>query len=230
MTDGLNKVFRPAPGVRSRIHDIKGERAPMHRVAVNFPRAIAERVLLATLGRMPRRPWISYDATAVLAQMMRERPLAVLEFGSGASTLWFARRAAELHSVEHNPAWHTRVSELLNALPAERSARVEYELQPEEADYTTFRKGRVEGFDIVLVDGIWRRECVSNHLDTLRKGGVVYLDNSDADTSTNERGELEETIALLDAWAARTGRTARVFTDFAPTALHATQGRLYGAP
>jgi len=40
----LEKIIRPAPGIRSRFHDCQGIRVTMKRIALNFPRAMITRL------------------------------------------------------------------------------------------------------------------------------------------------------------------------------------------
>ena len=47
-------------------------------------------------------PWLTDEAVAFLDVFCEENPDAkILEFGSGASTLWFAKRTPNLYSDEH---------------------------------------------------------------------------------------------------------------------------------
>ena len=221
----LKKVFRPSPEAKSRIHDLQGCVAPPKRVAINLPRAIWSRLKWEVVKQPPRQPWISYDAAARIKRFMRRRPCTVLEFGSGGSTLWSATQAVELHSVEHNREWHARVQELLAG--ASYSAKVAHELCETEEAYSTFRSDTDQAYDIILIDGIWRLPVARHHVDRLAPEGMLYLDNSDANSSSDHVNEIPELLAFLEDWSSRTGRTMEVYTDFSPTALHATQGRMY---
>lgn len=221
----LGKIIRPSPEAVSRIHDLQGYMAPPQRVIRNYPKAILSRVRLSS-GLAPlHQPWISYDAALRMEQIMKSRPCSVLEFGSGNSTLWFAKRASTVYSVEHNPEWHMRVQKMLSN--TKYPASVTHELQETEVGYSTFQTKNSELFDIILIDGIWRLSAAKAHVSKLAPKGILYLDNSDANTSSNLQNEIPELLEFLDDWRRRTNRQMEVYTDFAPTALHATQGRLY---
>lgn len=221
----LKKIFRAHPNAKSRFHDLQGHSAPIDRVAFNYPRAIWSRLVLSTMNKFPERPWISYDAAKRLEAFMAESPRSVLEFGSGNSTLWFAKRAALLHSVEHNPDWYQKLQEML--AKTEKRGTVLHELRETEEGYSTFRTDSDDLWDIILIDGIWRLPVAHHHVEKLAPDGILYLDNSDADTSSDVEKEVPELLDFLEDWAMRTNRTMEIFTDFPPTALHATQGRLY---
>lgn len=57
-------------------------------------------------------PWFSYAAIDFLEKILRPG-LAVCEFGSGGSTLFFARRVKSVYSIEDNPKWFELVSRWL---------------------------------------------------------------------------------------------------------------------
>jgi len=57
-------------------------------------------------------PWFTQRANSLLPTLLK-KPDVGLEFGSGRSTFWFARRVAALTSVEHNAFWHKKVSKTL---------------------------------------------------------------------------------------------------------------------
>lgn len=227
--NAFEKLIRPSPTVKSRLHDGVGHPVTVSRFLRNFPRAVSSRIGLAVTRDPPDRPWISYDASRLLERRMAEKRCSVLEFGSGASTAWFAARAAELHSVESEPTWHQLVTKRIAALPT-TAATVEYELRTTAETYSAFRIDSARSFDIILIDGPWRRLCARNHVHKLAPNGIVYLDNSDAESSTSERGEIDAALAELRDFAARSGLQERIFTDFAPCTLHATQGVMFAPP
>lgn len=116
-------------------------------------------------------PWYTYPAIEYLSQL-DARDLAVFEFGCGNSSLFWARKEARVWCVEHNPQWHATVSAqsfLLQSL-ALRETKETYAAAVNESG---------ELFDIIVIDGIWRNECLREALPRLRPGGLVILDNSD---------------------------------------------------
>jgi len=61
-------------------------------------------------------PWWPYALTQIVDQLVP--PTAeVLEFGSGASTLWWAERGNDISAVETDPGWASRVQEMSAHLP-----------------------------------------------------------------------------------------------------------------
>lgn len=120
-------------------------------------------------------PMYTYPAIEYLSQLDFGNR-TVLEFGSGQSTLWWARRAAEVFAVEHDDNWVRRLES--------SSATNVVCLFAKREDITTGAKylavlppGRK--FDVIALDGLHYHDCASAAKDLLAPGGLVLLDNSD---------------------------------------------------
>lgn len=148
------------------------------------PRYVANKLrYLADLRRHPDEPWLTRRANELLASLILPTD-AGLEFGSGRSTLWLARRAHRLTSVEHDPGWHAAVSRQLGE---NRISNVDYLFREQDAEEDFARdSGYVsvaralpeESVDFVLVDGIYRADCANAVLDRLAPGGLLILDDA----------------------------------------------------
>ena len=119
-------------------------------------------------------PWYTYPAIEFLDSVDWSM-LDVFEYGSGASSLWWAARCRRLESVEHVPEWFERVQP---TLPPNASVV----LRTNRDNYITW-VNKAGGFDAVVVDGIGEKyarwECCIAALQALRPGGMIILDNSD---------------------------------------------------
>lgn len=143
-------------------------------------------------------PWWTYESADLVQQHLtalggRAR---VFEFGSGASTVWLARRAASVDSVEHVPAWAERVRALLATTPGLLCRPAVHVVEPvpsaspetpsgspsaQGLDFTAYVRTihEVRGpFDLVLVDGRAREAAVRAALDVVAPNGVVLLDDA----------------------------------------------------
>lgn len=120
-------------------------------------------------------PWWHVEATRQVAEFLAVRPGArVFEYGSGASTAWLARRAHEVISVEHHGEWH----KLLTPLVAEfGNARLWHRELAGEAYIGAIDEAGGE-FDLIVVDGRRRIECLQRALPRLKPGGIVLFDDS----------------------------------------------------
>jgi hypothetical protein len=154
------------------------------------PRYVADRVRLAVHQRLnPDAPWLTAEATKLLAAWLQPTHTGI-EWGSGRSTRWFARRVRHLLSVEHHPGWH---SEVAAQLTSEGLTNVDYRLLPcapereESAEWIAamFASDYVRvvdafgpgSLDFALVDGMYRSACALAVLPKLRSGALLIVDN-----------------------------------------------------
>jgi predicted O-methyltransferase YrrM len=114
-------------------------------------------------------PWLTPAAIGLLESLLRPADRGV-EFGSGRSTAWFARRVAALTSVEHDERWYETVTATLRA----RGLRnVDYILAP--GDQPVERGD--ESIDFALVDGHYRDYSAKFILPKIKPGGMLIIDN-----------------------------------------------------
>jgi predicted O-methyltransferase YrrM len=142
-------------------------------------------------------PWWTYGAAARVEQRLTELggSARVFEYGSGASSVWLARRAARVTSVEHHAGFAALVRDLArDAGVADRLELLEVAPEPslapvvpsgrrgeEGLDYAAYVRAidRVPGdLDVVVVDGRARTACVEAAARRLAPGGIVLLDDS----------------------------------------------------
>jgi len=203
----------------SRFHDEKGNRVDLTG-ALYAPLAFASAVGRVAFGYRPPRPMLSYRATRVIDDLLKNDWRCV-EFGSGLSTGWFARRCDFLLSVEDNSDWHALVQARIRSAGINH---VQYELR-ERGDYADLSAFADASFDFVLIDGWDRHGCVLSAVSKVRAGGWIYLDNSDKDM-TIPNGDLRRAEAALLAAVEDRGGTVRYFVDFSPTNFFVEQGLL----
>ena len=118
-------------------------------------------------------PWWSYGAVDFIEQRLISN-MVVLEFGSGASTAWFASRVAYVISVENNAVWAAKVREIA---PGNVSIIVLSDPGAFRASHLSFSKDAV---DVLVVDALADRvACARAGLRVLSPEGVVVWDNTD---------------------------------------------------
>ena len=140
-------------------------------------------------------PWWTYDAIAAVTSWFADRhgsPTRVFEYGSGASTLWLARRASEVHSVEHHRGFGEMMAaelaqfdhvtlQIVEPTASERpvvASAKEGHRGLDFADYVAAINSVDGHFDLVVVDGRAREACLEAAQGRLAPGGVVVFDNS----------------------------------------------------
>ena len=94
------------------------------------------------------------------------------EFGSGRSTVWFARRVGRLTSVEDDRGWYDRTRDLLEGLDVDYRFLVGHDAYVDAAQ--SFEPASL---DAALVDGSWRDECALAMVTALKPGGLLVVDN-----------------------------------------------------
>lgn len=114
-------------------------------------------------------PWYTYPATHWLEQLDFGEA-AVLEYGSGNSTKWWAKNAQRVVAMEDNPAWHKVTRE---GLPDS----VDYRLVRTKREYVTPIESGT--FDVIVIDGSHRPECARVAIAAVSPGGIIIFDNSD---------------------------------------------------
>lgn len=116
-------------------------------------------------------PWYTYPAIEYLTSF-DFRDCDVFEFGSGNSSLFWATRARSVVSVEDNQAWFEVVNH----------RKQQNQLVIHCADETGYVKALPEQgklFEIVVIDGNWRKSCTVEAINCLKDDGMIVLDNSD---------------------------------------------------
>lgn len=147
-------------------------------------------------------PWFSYSFIDFLTPRL-SKEFTIFEFGSGNSTLFFAKRVNSVISVEHNKEWY----QIVNSIKPSNVKLVQTE-SDSIYDYLEYFNNLKEKVDIIIVDGIHRNECMIRAFDKLSERGVIILDDS-------ERPEYKEGIEFV----LKRGFKRIDFWGIAPTVL-----------
>jgi Methyltransferase domain len=116
-------------------------------------------------------PWISYAAVALLRSRVKG-DWDIFEFGSGYSTLWWAKHCRSVTSSEHDAAWYDEIAKLL----PENCTLLSTELGVE---YPMAAKRTKKRFDVIVIDGRKRVRCALNSVECLKEEGVIVWDDTD---------------------------------------------------
>ena len=136
---------------------------------------------------LPVYPLLTEQAIEFLEEFLSGRSARVLEFGAGSSTVWLASRVAELTAIEHSPVWVQDVRRQL------RGMRLNATVIQAREGYATAHEQVGGMFDLVLIDGRDRPECIEATYLRVACGGVLMLDNA-------ERPRYAEAVELLASW------------------------------
>jgi Precorrin-6B methylase 2 len=131
-------------------------------------------------------PWFSYAAIDFLSGYLKP-DMEVCEYGSGGSTIFFARRVKSVFSIEDNSQWFELVS---NRLKREGLMNATQKLcpfdfkNPQEFEHSEYLQALPEKrFDVIVVDGSeeWtqvRPLCFEKAEARVKQGGIIVVDDS----------------------------------------------------
>jgi Methyltransferase domain len=145
------------------------------------PRYFLARVRVAIFQLLhPGYPWLTAWSIKTIEAYL-DKSMVALEWGSGLSTVWLARRTGRLTSVEHDAVWYSRISERLRM---EKIANVDYRRlatdPPANSPYVSVADEFADdSLDFILVDGELRNHCLEVAVTKLKPGGILVLDNAD---------------------------------------------------
>jgi hypothetical protein len=118
-------------------------------------------------------PWCTYPFLKFIEPRLK-KDFSVFEFGSGNSTLWYAARVGQILSVEDNRDWLEMVSKKVP-----ENAKLIYQTLKYDGEYCRQASELGNKFDIIIIDGRDRVNCVKNSIQALAEDGVIIFDNSD---------------------------------------------------
>jgi len=141
-------------------------------------------------------PWWTFGAIDHVDAILQRRgsDMVAFEYGSGASTLWLSRRCRAVYSVEHDVEWAERTRALCamhdnveilavppvplpNASARCRSGRSGWREHSFDGYVESIRRFPFS-FDLIVIDGRCRSECLEEARDKLTDGGVIVFDNA----------------------------------------------------
>lgn len=118
-------------------------------------------------------PWLTREAITILNEYLKPN-MVCAEFGTGSSTIWFAKRVAKLYSVENDIVYAEKVKKIL-------PNNVDYRVK---TDFTQYIFALLdvpnESLDMVLIDGMEPRAlCAAINLGKVKPGALFVVDNMD---------------------------------------------------
>lgn len=130
-------------------------------------------------------PWWTWDFLKQL-QSWDLSQCNVLEWGGGYSSIWLAKHAKRVHTIETNKEWAEAVASMAGEEQLTNLSMAFEEIN--EGDQTKveqYLSAIPKGFvpNVVCVDGILRNECLQRGIQLLEEGdgGVLIADNIDQD-------------------------------------------------
>jgi hypothetical protein len=152
------------------------------------------------------KPWIPFVAATWLERYLQPI-MKVFEYGSGGSTIFLSERAGQVYSIEHDKKWHALVAKALAQLGITNCSHQLHEPKPIAGSFSALDDSQSfrfiyddyfpgttvdeyvraidvhpdHTFDLVLVDGLVRTQCIQHAILKIKSGGYLMLDNSNND-------------------------------------------------
>lgn len=150
------------------------------RLAADLPRWVRDaRVRTDPLNY--RQPWWNYKAVQFVEQRLPEHA-RVFEYGGGASTLWLRDHGATVTTIEDDRDWYDGLQKRLPDADLRFIDLTPGSSATPDGPFDVYAHA-IDGepdntFDLVIVDGQARRDCVLAAAPKVRPGGMLLLDDS----------------------------------------------------
>lgn len=130
-------------------------------------------------------PWMNFSLIELLDRSL-SRDLTLFEFGSGYSTIFFTNRVKHVTSVETDKLWFDYITSTAGANLNVKLGRVDI-----DGAYCRLVRSPDTTYDVIVVDGRDRVNCMKQSLHALSDRGVIVLDDS-------QRSRYREGIRYLE--------------------------------
>lgn len=164
-----NKISIFANFLNPRV--IRAELKIIRRIALNYGHlnSVVEKSSIDKEGNP--LPWYIYPSIEYLIQFDYKKQ-DIFEWGSGNSTLFWAKRARQVISIEDDSKWYEKVK-------SEALKNMKLNLVQEKKEYIQSIGDFNKSFDIIVIDAKYRQECAEIAPKYLKKSGFIIFDNSD---------------------------------------------------
>ncbi|MEB2784731.1 hypothetical protein [Algoriphagus persicinus] len=118
-------------------------------------------------------PWFNYSFFDFIQSRVNTEQI-IFEFGSGYSSIFFSKKVKKLFSVEHDPNWIIKIKH-----QTKENHQIYQASLSDEKSYINSLSFPDLKFDIIFVDGRFRKNCCMDSIQYLSESGVVILDDSE---------------------------------------------------
>lgn len=125
-------------------------------------------------------PWLAWSCIDWMERTIRPG-MRVFEYGGGGSTVYFLSRGCHVTTVEGNAQWFADLRTRTQAFAQRPDLRfVDSQTADPRLEQEYASQARFGGpWDVILVDGAFRGECVAVAKDCVAAGGFIIVDNTD---------------------------------------------------
>jgi len=145
-------------------------------------------------------PWVTYSFIDFIESRLLKN-FSILEFGSGNSTLFYAKRVKEVVTIEGDYDWYLKIK---NEIPS--NVRLIYSDSTNIEEYSSTPFQLDTKYDLIIIDGANRNECVFNSVKNASKTCVIVLDDSEREEYAPGIDSLQSNgYKRLDFWGIAPG-------------------------
>lgn len=131
------------------------------------------------------KPWFTHPFLEELATWDLKGKY-ILEYGGGKSSPWWREKSWYVATVETIEHWADKIKEWCNYFEVPGNGDVMYrpvnEGERDKEEWYVKAGDTFVNYDIVVVDGIFRYECMVHAIELLKdRGGKIIVDNWDQD-------------------------------------------------
>ena len=145
-------------------------------------------------------PWVTYSFIDFIEPRLTKE-MVLFEYGSGNSTIYYSSMVEKVISVEHDKKFY-------NSLRYNSPANVELFFCELEygGDYSRWSERMKQKYDLIIVDGRDRVNCMLNSVKSLSESGVIILDDSERESYSRGVKTLKDFgFKSLDFWGISPG-------------------------
>ena len=117
-------------------------------------------------------PWMNYAVISFLKERL-QKDMRLFEFGSGYSTFFYSELVKSVTSVEFDKEWLSTVEKNVPT-----NVKLVYQKEDNDGDYCRVVRSSGTEYDMIIVDGRDRLNCVRQSLQALSEKRVIILDDS----------------------------------------------------
>lgn len=143
-------------------------------------------------------PWVTLSFLDFIEPRLRA-DFRIFEYGSGNSSIYYGRRVQRVVSVESSEEWFSFVK---SKVPPNVCITLKKDLN----EYVAHSAEYYGEFDLIVIDGLNRYDCLKPSLQSLKQDGVIVLDNSNRIEYKNIYQFLNEKgFKWIDFWGLAPG-------------------------
>jgi|TARA_Y100000294_G_C8440186_1_gene290407 hypothetical protein len=117
-------------------------------------------------------PWMNYPVIDFLEKRLKCH-FTLFEYGCGYSTLFFSKLVNQVTTVEYDREWYDL---FIQKIP--ENVKLVYCPKDYNGKYCRIIGQNSQKYDVVIIDGRDRVNCMKQSIDHLTKDGVIILDDS----------------------------------------------------